>query len=113
MAQGEGHGGRSGRNRKGGTVIIAAKSLIPSEKHRPATASLMRAATVIRPGTVEVGQTVKPTPGPGQLLIRLEGCGVCASNVPPWEGRQWFQYPLAPGQLGHEGWGRVEVAGVR
>jgi threonine dehydrogenase-like Zn-dependent dehydrogenase len=41
----------------------------------------------------------------------MEGSGVCGSNLPPWEGRDWFQYPFAPGSPGHEGWGRVDVVG--
>ena len=48
-------------------------------------------------------------PGPGQVRVRIEGCGVCASNIPPWEGREWFTYPMPPGQLGHEAWGRVDA----
>lgn len=32
-----------------------------------------------------------------QVRVRLEGCGVCASNLPLWQGRPWFTYPLAPG----------------
>jgi threonine dehydrogenase-like Zn-dependent dehydrogenase len=43
--------------------------------------------------------------------VRLEGCGVCASNIPPFEGREWFRYPMAPGQLGHEAWGVVDAVG--
>jgi threonine dehydrogenase-like Zn-dependent dehydrogenase len=43
--------------------------------------------------------------------VRLEGCGVCGSNLPSWEGRPWFKYPLAPGELGHEGWGRIDALG--
>jgi threonine dehydrogenase-like Zn-dependent dehydrogenase len=43
--------------------------------------------------------------------VRLEGCGICASNIPPWEGKPWFSYPMAPGALGHESWGRVEALG--
>jgi threonine dehydrogenase-like Zn-dependent dehydrogenase len=45
-------------------------------------------------------------------LLRVEGCGICGSNLPPWEGRPWFQYPLAPGQPGHEAWGRVAAVGA-
>jgi threonine dehydrogenase-like Zn-dependent dehydrogenase len=52
-----------------------------------------------------------PTPGPGEVLMRLEGCGVCGSSLPVWEGRPWFDYPLAPGEPGHEGWGVVEELG--
>ncbi|MBD0275403.1 MAG: zinc-binding dehydrogenase, partial [Acetobacteraceae bacterium] len=47
----------------------------------------------------------------GQLLVNVEGCGVCASNIPPWEGKPWFSYPMAPGALGHEAWGRVVAVG--
>ncbi|WP_226986131.1 MDR/zinc-dependent alcohol dehydrogenase-like family protein [Ramlibacter tataouinensis] len=58
-------------------------------------------------------QTVDiPEPGPGQVLLRLEGSGVCASSLPLWEGRDWFQYPQQPGAPGHEGWGRVEAVGA-
>lgn len=44
--------------------------------------------------------------------MALEGCGVCGSNLPVWEGRPWFEYPLAAGAPGHEAWGRVREAVV-
>ena len=52
------------------------------------------------------------------MLVRLRGCGICASNLPVFQGREWFQYPLPPGQPGHEGWGEIAevgpgVAGLR
>lgn len=53
-----------------------------------------------------------PPPGPGQVRVKLEGCGVCGSNLPVWEGRPWFDYPFPPGAPGHEGWGRVEAVGA-
>ncbi|RYG43278.1 L-iditol 2-dehydrogenase [bacterium] len=71
----------------------------------------MRAATVIEPGRIEIQDVPTPEPGPGQVRVRLEGCGVCASNIPPWEGREWFNYPMEPGGLGHEGWGTVDALG--
>ncbi len=46
-----------------------------------------------------------------EVLVRIEGCGVCGSNLPAWEGRPWFTYPLAPGAPGHEAWGVVAFAG--
>src|SRR4051812_45891383 len=72
----------------------------------------MRAAAIEQPRTVRIREVAIPTPGDRQVRVRLEGCGVCASNIPPWEGREWFHYPLAPGQLGHEGWGRVDAVGA-
>jgi threonine dehydrogenase-like Zn-dependent dehydrogenase len=52
-----------------------------------------------------------PSPGPGEVRIRLDGCGVCGSNLPLWEGRDWFDYPQPAGAPGHEGWGTVEALG--
>lgn len=53
---------------------------------------------------------VRP-PASGEVRVRLEGCGVCGSNLPVWEGRPWFTYPLSPGAPGHEGWGTVDAVG--
>ena len=72
----------------------------------------MLAATLVAPGRVELQKAPVPDPAENQVLVRLDGCGVCASNLPPWEGKPWFTYPMAPGALGHEGWGRVEAVGA-
>jgi threonine dehydrogenase-like Zn-dependent dehydrogenase len=71
----------------------------------------MQAACVTAPGLIEMATVSIPEPGPGEVRIKLEGCGVCASNIPPWEGREWFSYPMDPGALGHEGWGKVDSVG--
>ncbi len=75
-------------------------------------AAVMAAAQLIEPGRFEVVHVPRPEPGEGQVRVELEGCGVCASNLPAWSGRPWFRYPLAPGELGHEGWGRVDAIGA-
>jgi threonine dehydrogenase-like Zn-dependent dehydrogenase len=72
----------------------------------------MRAAVVTGPGQVRIDRVPQPKPGPGQVRIRLEGCGVCASNLTPWEGPEWMHFPTAPGDLGHEGWGVVDAIGA-
>jgi threonine dehydrogenase-like Zn-dependent dehydrogenase len=71
----------------------------------------MQAAIVTAPGQVRLDSVARPDPGAGQVRVRLEGCGVCGSNLAPWEGRPWFSYPLSPGELGHEGWGEVDAVG--
>jgi 2-desacetyl-2-hydroxyethyl bacteriochlorophyllide A dehydrogenase len=69
--------------------------------------STMRAAVFCGDERVELRPSDRPEPSPGEVCVRLEGCGVCASNVPVWSGRPWFRYPLGPGAPGHEGWGEV------
>jgi threonine dehydrogenase-like Zn-dependent dehydrogenase len=49
--------------------------------------------------------------GPGEVLVRIEGCGVCGSDLPIWTGRPWFEYPREAGAPGHEGWGTIEAIG--
>jgi len=71
----------------------------------------MRAAVLQAPNKMDFQNVPLPTPAPGQARVKLEGCGVCASNLPPWEGREWFTYPMEPGALGHEGWGRIDALG--
>ncbi|MBV8054931.1 MAG: zinc-binding dehydrogenase [Deltaproteobacteria bacterium] len=71
----------------------------------------MRAASIIAPSDLRIIDTLLPLPGPDQVRIRLEGCGVCASSLPLWQGRPWFRYPVEPGAPGHEGWGQIDAAG--
>lgn len=71
----------------------------------------MRAAVIAAPGRIEIRQVPVCEPGPTQVRIRMEGCGICASNLPVWEGRDWFEYPREPGSPGHEGWGVVDAVG--
>ena len=71
----------------------------------------MKAAVVTGPGTFEVRDEARPEPGPSQVRFRLQGCGVCASNLTPWEGPEWMAFPTEPGGLGHEGWGLVDAVG--
>ncbi|WP_206432189.1 MULTISPECIES: zinc-binding dehydrogenase [Sphingomonas] len=71
----------------------------------------MRAAVLAAPATMELQQVALPEPGAGQVRVKLEGCGVCASNVEPFEGQPWSQFPGEPGGMGHEGWGIVDALG--
>lgn len=70
-----------------------------------------RTAVFEGPRSIRVESAPLPAPGPRQVRVRLEGCGVCGSNLPVWEGRPWFDYPRAPGSPGHEGWGVVDARG--
>lgn len=74
-------------------------------------AATMRAAVLEGPGTVRVERSPLPEAGHGEALLRIEGCGVCGSNVPVWRGDAGGSFPLAPGEPGHEAWGTVEALG--
>jgi threonine dehydrogenase-like Zn-dependent dehydrogenase len=70
-----------------------------------------RAAMLVRPMTTRVKDVGVPEPGENQVRVRLQGCGICASSLPVWEGRPWFNYPLDAGSPGHEGWGFIDRVG--
>ena len=71
----------------------------------------MRAAVLAGAGKFEVRMAPLPEPAAGEVRIRVEGCGVCGSNLPPFQGREWFSYPMGSGAPGHEGWGEIDALG--
>ncbi|WP_322758929.1 alcohol dehydrogenase AdhP [Frankia sp. Cr2] len=52
-----------------------------------------------------------PTPGPGQVLVRLEACGLCHTDIHAAHG-DWPVKPSPPFVPGHEGVGVVEALGA-
>src|SRR5436305_11806080 len=75
-------------------------------------ASTMSAVVLEGPSRARIQRVPRPEIPPEGVRIRLEGCGVCGSNLPSWEGRAWFKYPLSPGEPGHEGWGIIDAVGA-
>ncbi|MBF7013828.1 zinc-binding dehydrogenase [Novosphingobium sp. HR1a] len=71
----------------------------------------MFAAVLEAPGAIRIDRVERPDTGRGEIRIRLEGCGVCASNLEPWAGQGWMNYPGEAGGLGHEAWGVVDAVG--
>lgn len=73
----------------------------------------MAAAMLTRPGSIEWREVPIPVPGRGEVCVRLEGCGVCASSVAAWLGcdEALPLYPMPPGAPGAEAWGRVATVG--
>lgn len=72
----------------------------------------MKAAQVGKPGgDFELVEREIPEPGPGQVRVKVEACGICHSDVLVKEGL-WpgLQYPRVPG---HEIAGRVDAIGGR
>ena len=71
----------------------------------------MRSAVVRQLGTpAQVEERPVPQPGPGQILIRLEACGLCHTDIHAMRG-DWPVKPNLPLVPGHEGVGIVEALG--
>ncbi|PIC73989.1 alcohol dehydrogenase AdhP [Sporosarcina sp. P17b] len=59
---------------------------------------------------LQIEETLKPTPGVGQALVKLEACGVCHTDLHAING-DWPVKPKLPLIPGHEGVGIVEAIG--
>jgi NADPH:quinone reductase len=71
----------------------------------------MRAVRLVGPCDLQVVEVPEPVPGPGEVLVRLRACGICASDLNAWRGVTGIEYPLSPGAPGHETWGDVVQLG--
>jgi L-iditol 2-dehydrogenase len=65
----------------------------------------VRVAVLNAPRRLEVVEQPVPVPAAGELLLRVAGCGVCASELDIWAGSADVDYPRFPG---HEVSGVVE-----
>ena len=75
-------------------------------------ANKMHAAVVTGFGKpLELQEWDVPTPGPGQILVKTEACGVCHTDVHAAQG-DWPVKPNPPFIPGHEGIGRVVAVGA-
>jgi propanol-preferring alcohol dehydrogenase len=71
----------------------------------------MKAAVVVRFGyPLELRECEIPVPGPGQILVKTEACGVCHTDVHAAKG-DWPMKPTLPFIPGHEGIGVVVAMG--
>lgn len=69
----------------------------------------MRAAVLYGPGDLRVESRPVPAPGPGEVLVRVTGCGVCGSDATEYSrGPVLTHLPVV---LGHEFTGTVEAVG--
>lgn len=95
-----------------------------STLHAETLPRVMRAVRCIGPEDYRLEEVPVPMPGLGEVLIRLDACGVCASDVKCFDGAPMFwgdttrpAYVQAPVTAGHEFIGTVvglgEGAGAR
>jgi len=60
---------------------------------------------------LEIQELPVPTPGPGQVLVRMEASGVCHTDIHAARG-DWPVKPTPPFTPGHEGVGVITRVGV-
>lgn len=76
--------------------------------------SRMKAVVAFAPGDYRLQEVEVPSIGPGEILVKVEACGICAGDVKAWEGAPSFwgddkqpAYIIAPMIPGHEFIGHV------
>ena len=60
---------------------------------------------------LEIQDRPIPAPGPGQVLVRIEACGLCHTDIHAAHG-DWPVKPTPPFVPGHEGVGIIEQVGA-
>jgi len=68
----------------------------------------MKAAVFQEPRKVVIREVEDPSPGDGEVLIRVKSAGICGTDLHIFEGEYYASYPLIPG---HEFSGIVEAVG--
>lgn len=74
----------------------------------------MRAVAKLAKAEASVGviDAAEPTPGPGEVLIRIAAAGICGTDMAIYDWAPRMQARVAPPRiLGHEATGRIEVLG--
>ena len=69
----------------------------------------MKAAVIEKPGDIRVGTVEDPTPGRGEIVVKVGACGICGTDLHIADGEfPPTPYPIVPG---HELAGEVVALG--
>ena len=69
---------------------------------------MMKAARILRPGSVEIVGVDLPAPGADEVLIKVKASGICGTDIHIYRGDYVGSYPVVPG---HEFSGTVASTG--
>jgi L-iditol 2-dehydrogenase len=69
----------------------------------------MRALQLVAPSTLAVVDLPQPSPGSGEVRLRVKACGICGSDLHGMDGSSGRRIP--PLVMGHEASGEVDVVG--
>lgn len=69
----------------------------------------MKALLLSKYRHLEITELPNPTPGPGEILVKVAACGICGSDVHGYDGSSGRRIPAIV--MGHEAAGRVAGVG--
>src|ERR1043165_9069487 len=69
----------------------------------------MKAFQLLSPGVAELTDVDVPEPGPGEVLLKVAGAGVCHSDLHILHADAWQPLPMT---IGHEVSGHVAATGT-
>ena len=69
----------------------------------------MKALLLSKYNQLEMADFPVPTPGSGEVLVRIAACGICGSDVHGYDGSSGRRIP--PIVMGHEAAGTIEAVG--
>ena len=93
-------------------VESVVRKVLASMGAAPAASScasgMAKVAVLTAPKTIEIQEVPIPELGDDDILVRVEGAGVCGTDVHEWKGDP---FGLIPVVLGHEGTGEIIALG--
>lgn len=89
-------------------VIKELKGNIPASSANGRTPGTARTAVLAGERNIQIQEFPIPQLKEGEILVKVEGCGVCGTDVHEWKGDPFGLIPLI---LGHEGTGEVVAMG--
>src|ERR1700730_14203585 len=89
------------------SLPLVKNPLVSSVSFLPGGDVVMRVVEYHTNDDVRIVELPVPEIGPGELLVKVGACGLCASDV-----MQWYMRPRAPLYPGHEPVGTVAKTGV-
>lgn len=70
----------------------------------------MRALQLVAPSSLAVVDLPVPSPGPGEVRLRVKACGICGSDLHGMDGSSGRRIP--PLVMGHEASGTIDAVGA-
>src|SRR5207247_49869 len=91
--------------------IIGSRFAPPREGPGAGRLPAVRAARFVGPGVpIELREVPDPAPGPNEIVVRVEACGICASDLHFIHGEMPLPVP-PPLTMGHEASGTIAAVG--